>query len=59
MSWLMQKLRVPASESMMGFMLTFCAISMALMSIALLWQAEIIANQRDIIRLLQAARFGG
>ncbi|HYL62914.1 MAG TPA: hypothetical protein VE077_09855 [Candidatus Methylomirabilis sp.] len=58
MAWLSQKLRLPASESTMGVVLTFCVITMALLSIALLWQAEIIANQREVIRWLEAARLG-
>lgn len=59
MAWLSQKLRLPASESSMGIVLTACVITMGLLSIALIWQAEIISRQRDVIRWLQAARLGG
>lgn len=59
MAWLSQKLRLPASESSTGIVLTACVITMGLLSIALIWQAEIISHQRDLIRWLQAARFGG
>lgn len=59
MAWLSQKLRLPASESSTGIVLTACVVTMGLLSIALIWQAEIISRQRDLIRWLQAARFGG
>lgn len=59
MTWLIRKLHIPASESSMGVLLTFCVITMGLMSIALLWQAQIIANQRDAIRWLETLKFGG
>jgi len=32
---------------------------MGLLSIALIWQAQIIANQRDAIRFLESVKFGG
>ena len=59
MARLIQKLRLPASESSMSIVFAFCVITMGLMSVALLWQAEIISNQREVIRWLQAARLGG
>jgi hypothetical protein len=59
MAWLIRKLRIPASESSMGLFLTVCVISMGLMSVALLWQAQIIANQREAIRWLETLKFGG
>ena len=59
MAWLIRKLRIPASESSMGIVLTLCVITMGLMSVALIWQAQIIANQREAIRWLESARFGG
>ena len=59
MAWLVRKLRIPASESTMGIVLTFCIVSMGLMSVALLWQAQIIANQREAIRWLESLKFGG
>jgi hypothetical protein len=59
MAWLIRKLRIPASASSMGLVLTFCIIAMGLMSVALLWQAQIIANQRDAIRWLETLKFGG
>jgi hypothetical protein len=50
MTALLQKLKVPATESQMGIAL---AISVAMMSFlfwGILWQSEIIVKQRDIIR---------
>lgn len=59
MGWLIRKLRFPASESSMGIVLTFCVVAMGLMSVALLWQAQIIASQREAIRWLETLKFGG
>jgi hypothetical protein len=59
MEWLVRKLRIPASESAMGIVVTFCVITMSLLSVALIWQAQIIANQRDVIRWLETLKFGG
>jgi len=59
MAWLVRKLHIPASESTLGIVLTVCVISMSLMSVALLWQAQIIANQREAIRWLETLKFGG
>ena len=59
MARLWRALRVPASESHMGFVLGLCAITMGLMSIALVWQAQVIAHQRDIIKWLEALKFAG
>lgn len=59
MAWLIRKLRIPASESSMGIVLTLCVLTMGFMTIALIWQAQIIADQREAIRWLVSARFGG
>lgn len=59
MARLWRALRVPVSESHMGFVLGLCAITMGLMSIALVWQAQVIAHQRDIIKWLEALKFAG
>jgi hypothetical protein len=32
---------------------------MGLLSVAIIWQAQIIANQRDAIRFLETMKFGG
>jgi hypothetical protein len=59
MTWLIRKLRIPASQSSLSVVLTFCIITMGLMSVALLWQAQIIANQREAIQWLETLKFGG
>ena len=59
MSWIARKLHDHASESQLGLILTICIIAMSIMSIGLLWQAHIIANQRDDIRWLENMRLGG
>jgi hypothetical protein len=59
MDWLRRVLRVPAHESIVGLVLVFCVISMSLMSVALVWQAQIIANQREAIQWLERLKFGG
>ncbi|HET8922489.1 MAG TPA: hypothetical protein VFN26_05775 [Candidatus Acidoferrum sp.] len=59
MAWLRRILRVPATESSIGIVLAFCIVAMSLMSVALVWQAEIIANQREAIRWLEQLKFGG
>ena len=58
MSWIARKLNSQASESQMGLVLTICIIAMSIMSIGLVWQAQIIANQRDDIRWLQHLKVG-
>jgi hypothetical protein len=59
MSWIVRKLHIPASATSMGIVLTICVMAMGLMSIALLWQAQIIANQREAIHYLETVKFGG
>ena len=59
MTWLVRKLHIPARESTMGIVLTVCVVTMGLMSVALIWQAQIIANQRDANRWLETLKFGG
>jgi len=59
MAWLRQVLRLPANESNVSIVLVFCVISMSFLSIAVLWQAQIIANQREAIQWLERLKFGG
>jgi uncharacterized membrane protein YjdF len=59
MAWLLRTLRVPASESKMGVVLAFCAMAMSVMSLALAWQAAVIAQQREAIQWLAKLKFGG
>jgi hypothetical protein len=59
MAWLRSVLHLPAQESAVGLVLVFCVIGMSFMSIALVWQAQIIANQREAIQWLEQLKFGG
>jgi hypothetical protein len=58
MGRILRALRVPATESQLGFVLAVSAMVMGLMSLALIWQAEIIAHQRNAIRWLESLKFG-
>jgi len=59
MAWLRRVFRVPAHESNVALILVFCVISMSFMSLALVWQAQFIANQREAIQWLEQLKFGG
>ena len=59
MAWLRHVCSIPAQESNVGLVLMFCVVSMSFMSIALVWQAQIIANQREAIQWLERLKFGG
>jgi hypothetical protein len=58
MAWFRRVLRLPAQESNIGLVLVFCVITMSFMSIALVWQAQIIASQREAIQWLEQLKFG-
>jgi hypothetical protein len=51
--------RVPASETQKTFLLVICVVAMSVMAVGLVWQAEIIAHQREAIRWLETAKLGG
>ncbi len=57
MTRLLRSLRVPATESQLGFVLAVSALVMGLMSLVIVWQAQIIAHQRDAIRWLEGLKF--
>jgi hypothetical protein len=59
MAWLRRVLCLPAHESKIGLALVFCVITLSFMSIALVWQAQIIANQREAIQWLEQVKLGG
>jgi hypothetical protein len=48
-----------ASDSHLGIALVVAAVVLGLMLWGILWQANIIAYQRELIRLLSAAQSGG
>jgi hypothetical protein len=59
MYWLARFVRIPASESQKGFIIALCIVAMSIMTVGLVWQAEIIASQREAIRWLETAKLGG
>jgi hypothetical protein len=59
MAWLRRIIHLPAQESNVGLVLIFSVITMSFMSIALVWQAQIIANQREALQWLERLKFGG
>jgi hypothetical protein len=59
MWWSRLKLNTSATESQKGIVLTVCLLVMSAMCVALIWQAQVISEQRDNIKWLQALKFGG
>ena len=58
MNWTRRIFRKPASETQTGLVLALCIFGMGLMSIALVWQAQVIARQNAVIHML-GTKFGG
>ncbi|HKW32039.1 MAG TPA: hypothetical protein VJN92_03470 [Candidatus Acidoferrum sp.] len=58
MEWIRRVFRSEIRESHVGIALIACLIVMSAMSVALVWQAQIIANQRDAIRWLEQLKAG-
>jgi hypothetical protein len=58
MAWLRRVLQLPAQESNIALVLVFCVITMMFLTIALVWEAQIISNQRDVIRWLEQLKLG-
>jgi hypothetical protein len=50
--------QIPASESQKNLVLVACILVMSVLCIGLIWQAQIIANQREDIKWLQELKFG-
>lgn len=51
-------MKLPATETQTGIVLALCIFAMSVMSIVLVWQAQIIAKQNAVIRMFES-RFGG
>jgi hypothetical protein len=49
---LVQRLKIPATESQLSVALALSVLVMSLLLWGLVWQSDIIAKQRDIIRWL-------
>jgi len=58
MDWIRRTLRPQIRETHLGVALVVCLLTLSAMSIALLWQAQIIANQREVIRWLAHLKLG-
>lgn len=58
MEWIRRMFNVQASETQTGVALGLCIFAMSVMSMVLVWQAQIIANQKAVIRMFES-RFGG
>lgn len=57
MDFLRRIFNVPATETQTGIVLAFCLFAMSVMSIILVWQAQVIARQHAVIRMFES-RFG-
>ena len=57
--WLLRRLTVPATESQMAVALGLCALVMSLMLWMIIWQSDVIAYQRDVIRWMWSWKYGG
>jgi hypothetical protein len=58
MAWLIRRLSVPVSEPKIALVLALCAVAMGLLSVALVWQAQVIADQRETIQWLKDIKLG-
>jgi hypothetical protein len=58
MTWLIHRLRIPVTENNLGVALAVCAVTLGLMSVALVWQAQVIAEQRQAIQWLEHLKLG-
>lgn len=47
-------INVPATETQTGIVLALCIFAMSVMSIVLVWQAQIIARQNAVIHMIQS-----
>ena len=57
MDFLRRIVTLPASETQTGIVLAVCIFAMSVMSIVLVWQAQIIARKNAVIRMFES-RFG-
>lgn len=58
MDWIRRIAKLPASETQTGVVLALAIFAMSVMTIVLVWQAQIIARQNAVIRMFES-RFGG
>jgi hypothetical protein len=55
----LRRLKVPASESQLALTLAVSLVFMAALLLCLLWQANVIAFQQEIIRSLWSSKNAG
>ena len=53
------RLNEPVSDSSLRMALALAVVALSLMLWAIIWQANIIVYQRDLIRVLWDTQFGG
>jgi Mg/Co/Ni transporter MgtE len=58
MELLRRVFRLPATETQTGVVLGVCIFAMSIMSIVLVWQAQVIAKQNAVIHMFES-KFGG
>lgn len=56
---MIRRMNVTATESLVGLALGASAVVMGLLLWAIVWQSNVIAYQRDIIKWMWSSRFGG
>jgi hypothetical protein len=56
---LLRRLRVPATESQLAITLAVSLVMMAAMLLGILWQANVINFQKELIRALWNSKFAG
>jgi hypothetical protein len=59
MDWIARCFIIPASETQKSIVIAASIVVMGIMAVGLVWQAEIIAHQREAIRWLETVKFGG
>jgi preprotein translocase subunit YajC len=59
MTWSQLKQNSLATETQKGLVLAVCLVVMSGMCVALIWQAQVIAEQRENIKWLQSLKLGG
>jgi hypothetical protein len=55
----LRRLNEPVSDSHLRMALALALLALSLMLWAIVWQANIIVYQRDLIRVMWDAQFGG
>jgi hypothetical protein len=54
MEWYRRIVKLPASETHTGIVLALAIFAMSIMSVVLVWQAQVIARQNAVIRMFES-----